>query len=370
MLTENYHQTAFSIFTYADTVGQPSAPNGLINGMNTNVLNCTKSEDVNCKGTGKRWSTTVTKGQKYRLRLINTSVDSMFKVQIDNHVMTVIQNDFVPIKPFNTTELLIASGQRYDIIINANQALGNYWLRVIAQNSCSKNQNPDNIRGIIRYAGQSAAGLDASPAFTASNYTDSCDDVGLTNLVPIVPISPINSVQYGNPTASPAPSIKKLPIGITLNNGIYKWTMNSTAIKVDWEHPTLLQTLEGNTSAQNYPVERNVIELKEANQWAYFVIYSPTGVQVQVAHPIHLHGHDFSILAQGNGTFDNTTPLNYHNPPRRDTAIVPAQGFLVIAFNTDNPGAWLMHCHFVSLPYFQASFLGQIYFPCVIYLVN
>ena len=33
------------------------------------------------------------------------------------------------------------------------------------------------------------------------------------------------------------------------------------------------------------------------------------------------------------------------NPPRRDTAMLPSSGWLLIAFETNNPGAWLMHCH-------------------------
>lgn len=37
--------------------------------------------------------------------------------------------------------------------------------------------------------------------------------------------------------------------------------------------------------------------------------------------------------------------LNLDNPPRRDVANLPASGYLVIAFLTDNPGVWLMHCH-------------------------
>lgn len=37
--------------------------------------------------------------------------------------------------------------------------------------------------------------------------------------------------------------------------------------------------------------------------------------------------------------------LNLSNPPRRDVAMLPGGGYLVIAFETDNPGAWLMHCH-------------------------
>ena len=33
------------------------------------------------------------------------------------------------------------------------------------------------------------------------------------------------------------------------------------------------------------------------------------------------------------------------NPPRRDVATLPGNGFLALAFQLDNPGAWLTHCH-------------------------
>jgi len=51
-------------------------------------------------------------------------------------------------------------------------------------------------------------------------------------------------------------------------------------------------------------------------------------------------------LAQGTGTFDaSTVSLATGNAPRRDVAMLPASGYLVLAYYTDNPGAWLMHCH-------------------------
>lgn len=43
-------------------------------------------------------------------------------------------------------------------------------------------------------------------------------------------------------------------------------------------------------------------------------------------------------------TFD-LSRLKIDNPPRRDVVLLPADGFVVIAFKTDNPGNWLMHCH-------------------------
>lgn len=44
-------------------------------------------------------------------------------------------------------------------------------------------------------------------------------------------------------------------------------------------------------------------------------------------HPIHLHGHDFWVVAQDAGTFDPaTTNLTTTNPPRRDVATLPGNG--------------------------------------------
>lgn len=59
---------------------------------------------------------------------------------------------------------------------------------------------------------------------------------------------------------------------------------------------------------------------------------------------ISLLGHDFHVIASGTGEYTNQT-LSLDNPPRRDTATLPAGGFLILAFYTDNPGVWLMHCH-------------------------
>lgn len=41
----------------------------------------------------------------------------------------------------------------------------------------------------------------------------------------------------------------------------------------------------------------------------------------------------------------NHLNLKRDNPPRRDVVLLPAGGYIVIAFKADNPGAWLIHCH-------------------------
>lgn len=49
-------------------------------------------------------------GKKYLFRLINTSVDTTFVFSIDNHNLTVITTDFVPIHPYTVDHIVIAIG--------------------------------------------------------------------------------------------------------------------------------------------------------------------------------------------------------------------------------------------------------------------
>lgn len=103
LLSDWTHQTASSMYNSALTAGPPFLSNGLINGTNT----------WNNSGTvvGHRFNTSFTAGEKYRLRLINGALDTHYKFTIDNHTMTVIAADFVPIVPYQTTVLDIDMGK-------------------------------------------------------------------------------------------------------------------------------------------------------------------------------------------------------------------------------------------------------------------
>lgn len=62
-------------------------------------------------GTGSYFETTFTKKKKHILRLINGSAGTNYIFSIDNHTMTVIESDLVPIEPYNTTSLSIGIGK-------------------------------------------------------------------------------------------------------------------------------------------------------------------------------------------------------------------------------------------------------------------
>lgn len=98
-LTDWSHETVDSLYTYAQSVGPPLMDTALINGKN-----------VYGDG-GSRYEANFEAGKKYRLRLINGAIDTHFKFSIDNHTLTVIANDFVPIVPFTTDVLDITMGK-------------------------------------------------------------------------------------------------------------------------------------------------------------------------------------------------------------------------------------------------------------------
>ncbi|KAK8111013.1 Laccase-2 [Apiospora kogelbergensis] len=311
-------QPASAMWDVSQTGAQPQLDNGLINGTNT------YGQDGAAGTTGKRFTTTFEAGKSYRIRLINAAIDTHFKFSIDNHKMLVIANDLVPIVPFNTTVLSIAMGQRYDIIVQADQSsvAQNFWMRAKPQ-SCSKNGNADNIKGIVRYGSSTA-----TPTTTAYTFDDNCLDEPASSLVPHVAKKVGTSLYNSLHNVSISKNDQKL----------WRWYLNSTTLKLDWANPTVLQIQNQMT---NFASSDAVFQLDKADEWAYTVIET----NFPVAHPIHLHGHDFFVLAQGTGPYNDTVAYNHNNPVRRDTAMLPAQGYLVMAFQTDNPGAWLMHCH-------------------------
>ncbi|KAK1993381.1 multicopper oxidase [Colletotrichum falcatum] len=314
------HQTVDQLYYSAQADGPPTLDNGLING--TNVY----GDDGSASQTGHRFNVTWTAGTSYRIRLVNGAVDTHWKFSIDNHTMTVIASDLVPVTPFSTTILNLGMGQRYDVVVTADQAAtaDSFWMRAIPQAACSDNDSVDNIKGIVSYSGAAAG---TTPNTTAYSYTDACDDE-TDSLKP-----------YIAKTVGAADVTDLQTASVASNSaGLFRWTLNSTSMVVDWAHPTLESVMGGVTS---WETDDAVVELPDAGKWVYFVIQT----DLPVPHPIHLHGHDFFVLAQGSGDYSSDVALNLDNPARRDTAMLPASGHIVMAWETDNPGAWLMHCH-------------------------
>ncbi|KAK0711770.1 multicopper oxidase-domain-containing protein [Lasiosphaeris hirsuta] len=273
----------------------------------------------------------LTPGKKHLVRLINASVDNSLTVSLVGHNFTVIATDLVPITPVVRSSLFLGVGQRYDVIVEANQAVGNYWFNVTLEtgNACGRTRNPYPA-AIFSYSGASTTAL---PTNRGTPLVATC--VGEKGFRPIVTRS-LSASQF-------APST--LPVSLAFHDTprgqVFEWRVRNTPINVEWDHPVLEYILQGNTT---FPAAINLVEVAGADKWVFWVIQN----DLNLPHPIHLHGHDFLTLGIGSGTFNAATmmgQLDFNNPTRRDVVQMPGAGWLVIAYKTDNPGIWLMHCH-------------------------
>ena len=327
-LTDWYNDTAFenNVRALHSTTGPPVPDSALINGTMKRA-----------EGIGSYLVTKVTKGKRFRLRLINTGVDQHFHISIDQHNFTVITSDFVPVKPYVATSVSLFIGQRADIILTANQAIGNYWLRADI-GDCGRNAYAGKILSIIRYDGAAIADPTQNATELVNKPTGCVDEV----VRPYVN----NTVPNDQFTAAVQDITLDFNTTTTSSGGaLVQWLIDGSPMVVDWSNPTLGDAIAGNTTFED---NDNVIEIVQtANAWTFWVIQTTQGGFVNLEHPIHLHGHDFYVLGSGaSAAWDgDASQLQFDNPPRRDTATLPAGGYLILAFPADNPGMWLMHCH-------------------------
>lgn len=274
-----------------------------------------------------------TPGQTHRLRFINSGSEAFQMISIDGHTMTVIANDFIPVQPYETEFVTLGVGQRTDVIVYADGGPGqSYWLRAWNSPTCGSTNAPDG-RAVIFYPG---ADQTAVPTTTGPQVpTDSqCSNDPLSSTVPV----------YVEPALEPDVTVYiTLTVGLN-STGSAQFFMNGVAYHGDFNDPVLPDALAGQTW---FPTERNI--LSQGSNGTVRIIFQNT---MPAAHPIHLHGHDFQVLAIGNGEWDGTIN-NPSNPQRRDVHVAwggPSVAssnptFLVLQYNQDNPGIWPFHCH-------------------------
>ncbi|KAG8210487.1 Extracellular dihydrogeodin oxidase [Trichophyton interdigitale] len=331
------HTPTFTDWSAKEKYGiTKSLNNLLING--TNTFNCTGSMDPNCVGGGKKFETVFEPGKKYLIRLANVAMDSLFQFNIDGHKFKVIAVDFVPIVPYETDNVLVNVGERYDIVVEANATPGDYWMRGGWLKACQgvANDNPGSITGIVRYNSRSTEEPTTTSTVQPPKF---CADEPATKLVP--------RVKFDVGTIS-GTTVEGINVRLT-HAAFFQWTINGSSLALDWNKPTLQYVFK---NASDIPTPYNVVSVDRKNpsgdEWAVLVIQNTAAALfANIAHPIHLHGHDFWVLAQETGKLwdGNMDSFKLKGVPRRDTALLPARGYLAIAFRLDNPGAWLIHCH-------------------------
>jgi FtsP/CotA-like multicopper oxidase with cupredoxin domain len=225
----------------------------------------------------------VKKGETVRLRLINGSSTYAFRFQVDRHPLTVLATDGAPVQPVVVDNLMLAVGERYDVLLKAEQD-GVRWIRVATLDG-------NEGRAVLRYRGSTGGEPEASPVRWGERM-----------LRPEQVRSPRPVLFPGKP--------KEIALELGGSMTPYRWSING----------------------QFYP-KADPIELGK-DEWARMVFRNPTGMD----HPFHLHGHYFYVLGKPGA-------LNLKDPARKDTVNVPAKSELAIQWQAKNPGRWFFHCH-------------------------
>ncbi|OAY57855.1 laccase-2 [Manihot esculenta] len=374
LLGEWYNTDPEAIISQALQTG--AAPNVsdayTINGLPGPLYNCSSKDTYRLK---------VKPGKTYLLRVINAAVDADLFFTIANHSLTVVEADANYVKPFETELLLISAGQTVNVLLKTKPIAPSAKFFILARPYSTSLGQIDNttVVGILEYQ-------------TCSNFFKS-------NRLPVIRPS-LPPISATNVAANYSSRLRRLvnaqfPLNMPQNvdrffyftiglgtspcpknqtcqgpNGTkFAASMNNNSFSLPSK--AILQAYYTKQSngvySTNFPrfppnpfnytgTPPNSTFVTQGTKVAVLpfnagveVVLQGTSIQGNESHPLHFHGYNFYVVGQGFGNFDPyNDPKNYNlvDPVELNTAAVPSGGWLAIRFFADNPGVWLMHCHF------------------------
>ncbi|XP_011008003.1 PREDICTED: laccase-7-like [Populus euphratica] len=343
-----------------------------INGLPGDLYNCSRNRMYKLK---------VQKGKTYLLRIINAALDNQLFFKIANHKMTVVAVDAGYTVPYVTDVVVTGPGQTVDVLLAADQEVGSYFMAANAYASAGPAPPAfpapppfDNTttRGIVVYEGAPASATPIMPLMPAFNDTPTAHKF-FTSI----------SGLAGGPHWVPVPRQIDEHMFVTVGLGlsICPTCLNGTRLSASmnnfsFERPSSLSMLQAfffNVSGiytpdfpDTPPIKFDYTNIINAVNPSLLITPKSTSVKVMKYnatvemvlqntallgvenHPMHLHGFNFHVLAQGFGNYDpvnDPKKFNLINPVSRNTINVPVGGWGVIRFTANNPGVWFIHCH-------------------------
>jgi len=208
----------------------------------------------------------ISRPKRYLLRIINTSFEATFVFSIDNHNLTVVESDFVPIRPYVTNSILVGIGQRYHVIVEANPigpplgppipADGNFWIRTYRANCFGFKQgdaSPNYMQtGILRYDPLSTA----DPVSLGwKNVPLDCSDEPYSALRPVLPwqVGKAANDPFGNVGENFTVQGNSADAGTYFNLAFFSIGGDDfRPLRIDYANPTFLN-LNNSDSGQEKP---------------------------------------------------------------------------------------------------------------------
>ena len=238
-----------------------------------------------------------------RLRFLNASVARYYRLQLEDHPMYLIVTDGGPIaEPFELRELLLAPGERAEVLVRGERSPGQYRLMNLPYRRF--NMGMMGGRGMM---GRMPSSSDEPIVLATLQYQESGRLLPLpTRLVPVKPL----------PKATEE---RQLVFGHSMMG------MEGTEF-----------TINGMT----FDPERTdtIVKVGTVEEWE---IVNRGGMMMDFDHPFHIHTNAFQVISE-----------NDQNPrfsAWRDIVNVPMGGTVRIRIPfQDFPGRTVYHCHILD----------------------
>ncbi|KAL6861544.1 hypothetical protein ACP4OV_017244 [Aristida adscensionis] len=334
----------------------------------------------------------VVPGETYLLRVVNAALYSEYYLKIAGHSFTVVAADANYVNPYATDVIAVAPGQTVDALVVADAPPGRYYMVALANQS----PEPDSqfpvftARATVRYAdvhgdapaaaapempdqhdtmtsfyfhgnltGLRRAGRPPAPARaderlfvtlglgSVCRRGQSCERSGSNESIIV---ATMNNVSFQLPAAAAATPLLEAHYyhagGVDLD-GELRELPDRPPVAFNFTDPGLIPW--GPREAPLEPTSRAAAARRFRHGAAVEVVFQSTAVMKSDSNPMHLHGHDMFVLAQGLGNYDAARDVARYNlvdPPLMNTVFVPRVGWVAVRFVADNPGVWYMHCHY------------------------
>ncbi|XP_059643550.1 laccase-7 [Cornus florida] len=330
----------------------------------------------------------VVQGKTYLLRIINAALNNQLFFKIANHKMTVVAVDASYTNKFVTDVVVIAPGQTTDVLLTADQSPGSYYMAAHPYASAAGVPfDNTTTTAIVEYDGatSSTPKMPVLPAFndTPTAHKFYSNLTGLVNGPHWIPVPlkvnehmfvtvGLGLVPCGANATCAGPLGQRL--AASMNNASFQTPTTLSMLQAFFNDVSGIYTTDfpdnppvqfDYTNSNNsfntsivFTAKSTKVKKVKYNATVQIIMQNTALVGVE-NHPIHLHGFNFHVLAQGFGNYDSVNDskkFNFVNPQQRNTIAVPVGGWAVIRFKANNPGVWLMHCHLdVHLPWGLAT---------------
>jgi FtsP/CotA-like multicopper oxidase with cupredoxin domain len=237
-------------------------------------------------------------GGRVRLRIINGASSTNFILDLGGLPGSLIAVDGQPVAPVEGRRFDIAIAQRVDLRLRLPQGEGAYPVLAWREGDRSRT-------GIVLATAGAKVARIAEKGEAAAGLLSFALEAGLKSLTPL----------------APRPVDRRLNLDLTGDMARYEWGLNG---QIYGRH-TPLRVVRG--------------------QRVEVVIRNRTGM----SHPMHLHGHRFQLIEADGKSMQGAL---------RDTVLVLPRQTVVIAFDADNPGRWVFHCH--NLYHMEAGMMTTV----------